>query len=231
MSGVDDERFWATVKAADDDVEEWSPDLDQDWANALYAHLVTLPADEVLAFDLRLGTLRRAAETPEMAAAIQLVVRPSPRDWLRHRPDPYYLPFIWKFREFVNCLVMLGRDTFERAVADPDSLADHPLIQAVANDQLPPSVLVSSRVYDAACNAYMKLTGIGESEYCDLYEASTTDDAAAADAATSADEDDEDEYGAEIDPVWLAERLPRLLAMFYPEAGPTAEGEPVLVTG
>jgi hypothetical protein len=221
MSGVDAERFWAIVGAARDEVDDWSVDLDQRWAYALYAQLVILPADEVLDFDRRLATLRRAAQTPEMAAATQIVLRPSLRTWHYSGPAPYDLPFMWRFHSFVTCLVMLGRASFERAVEDPDSLADHPLIQMVATGRFSPAVLLAARVDDAAGDAYCELTGVDENGYLDLLEPS---DATAEDGDDEDDEDDS-EYGAEIDPDWLAERLPCLMAMFYPEAEPPAEAE------
>src|SRR6266540_3008181 len=165
MRGMDAERFWAIVDAARNEVDGWFADVDQQWARGLYAGLVTLPPEDILDFDRRLATLRRSAETPEMAAATQLV--------------------------------MLGRETFERAVADPDSLADHPLIRAVGDGELHGSVLLAVRVDDA-----------GDDE----------------DDEDPDDDEDADDDGAGA--AWLAERLPRLLAVFPPEAEPPADTDP-----
>lgn len=205
MSGMDAERFWAVVDATRNEVDGWPADLHQRWAHALYTHVVTLPPQEILDFDRRFEALRRSAETPEMAAATQLVVLPYPGS----RFDPHYIRFMSKFENFVDCLVMLGRETFERAVADPDTLADHPLIRAVADRELPGSVLLPAMVYDAPGDAYCELTGFDSDRYLDHRDGpspSTTDDYETA----GDDEDEDDGTGA----AWLAERLPRLLAIF-----------------
>ncbi len=196
MRGMDAERFWAIVDAARNEVDGWFADVDQQWARGLYAGLVTLPPEDILDFDRRLATLRRSAETPEMAAATQLV--------------------------------MLGRETFERAVADPDSLADHPLIRAVGDGELPGSVLLAVRVDDAAGDAYCELTRVDDDGYLDRLSPSTTDDREAA-GDDEDDEDPDDDEDADDDgagAAWLAERLPRLLAVFPPEAEPPADTDP-----
>jgi len=221
---MDAERFWAIVDAARNEVDGWFADVDQQWARGLYAGLVTLPPEDILDFDRRLATLRRSAETPEMAAATQLVVRPFPGS----QTYPSFIVFELKFRAFANCLVMLGRETFERAVADPDSLADHPLIRAVGDGELPGSVLLAVRVDDAAGDAYCELTGVDDDGYLDRLSPSTTDDREAA-GDDEDDEDPDDDEDADDDgagAAWLAERLPRLLAVFPPEAEPPADTDP-----
>ncbi len=96
MSDVDAERFWAIVDAARNEVDGWSADLDRRWAGALRACLITLPPDDILDFDRQLAVLRRLAETPEMAAATQLVVRPFRRNRLImyccRKPEPDVWP-------------------------------------------------------------------------------------------------------------------------------------------
>jgi hypothetical protein len=218
---MDVERFWAIVDAARGDVDGWSADLDRQWAHALYTRLVVLPPDDVLDFDRRLLALRRPAATPELAAATQLVVRPYPGSWR----DPSFFSFESKFRALVNCLVMLGRDTLERAVADPESLADHPLIRAVADGELPGSVLLAVRVDDAAGDAYCELTGVDDDAYLDLREQSTMDDRDLFGGAEADDAEDADVDG-DLYAAWLAERLPRLHAMFPPDAEPPAAPNP-----
>lgn len=112
---MDAEQFWAIVDAARQEVGPWPEDLDQDWADALYIRLLDLPPDDILDFDRTLTALRHGAERPEMAAAIQLVVRPATAN---ERSSPRFVSFPYKFQCFATCLVMLGRDTYERAVAD-----------------------------------------------------------------------------------------------------------------
>jgi hypothetical protein len=214
MSGVDTERFWAIVDEARGQVNEWSVDLDQQWAHALYTQLVTLPPDDILEFDRRLATARRSAESPEMAAATLLVVRPRGVTL-----NPVFFVFEMKFEAFATCLVMLGREVFERACADPDSLADHPLIRAVGARLLDPSVLLALRVGDAAGDAYCEVTGLDDDDYLDLVSPSTTDDRDAAGDNDDEDDNDDDDEGA----AWLAERLPRLQSLFPLEAEQPAE--------
>jgi len=216
MSGVDTERFWAIVDEARGQVNGWSVHLDQEWAHALYAGLVTLPPDDILEFDRRLETARRSAESPEMAAATLLVVRPRGVTL-----NPVFFVFEMKFRAFATCLVMLGQEAFERACADPDSLADHPLIRAVGARLLDPSVLLALRVEDAAGDAYCAVTGHDDDEYLDLVSPSAMDDRDAAGDNEDDNDDvvDDDDEGA----AWLAERLPRLLSLFPVEAEQPAD--------
>jgi hypothetical protein len=205
---VDDDRFWAIVDAARTEVDGWSVNLDRDWADALYAELLGRTAEDILAFDRHLAQLRRHARTPQLAVATELVVR---RD-----PDSTLYPGIWifqeKFRAFVNCLVMLGRDTFERTVTDPDTLADHPLIRAVADGGLPGSALLAVRVDDTAGNAYCASTGYDSDAYLDLVDPSPANDEW--DMGTGDDEVEDDETDGGTEAAWLAEHLPRLLALF-----------------
>jgi hypothetical protein len=210
MIAMDAELFWAIVDAARHSVDGWPADLDERWAYGLYTHLMALPPEDALAFDRRLDALRRSAESPEMAAVTQLVVLPYPDSWR----DPYYRSFRLKFRSFMNCLVMLGRDTFERAVADPDSLAGHPLLRAVAAGELPGPVLLAVRVDDAPGDAYCELTGMDEEKYLDLVSTTPPDDPDTSDDEEDDDDGDDDGSGA----AWLAERFPRLLAIFPLEA-------------
>jgi hypothetical protein len=216
MTGVDSEQFWAVVDVARNEVDGWFADLDRWWARALHDRLLAMPPDDILDFDRRLAALRRQAETPEMAAATELVVLPYPGCQV----SPYYRLFMPKFRAFVNCLVMLGQETFDRAVTDPDSLADHPLIQTVADGQLPGSVLLAVRVDDAAGDAYCELTGLDDDGYLELLALPEPDNLEATDDDENNDEElDEEEFDDDgTGAAWLAERMPRLLAMFGPGA-------------
>lgn len=214
LSAMDDERFWEIVETVRDEVEigGWSADLDQRWARALRTELLTLPPDSILDFDRRLAALRRSAETPEMAAAFELLLPIS----LLDGHGGYFNGPTRTFRSFVNCLVMLGRDTFQRALDDPDTLADHPLVVAVGSDEIDGRVLLASRVDDAAGDAYCESTGYDDDDYPDLVEPPTDE---TTDELEEEDEsEDDEEYDLEDDEAalaeWSADELPRLFALY-----------------
>jgi uncharacterized protein DUF4240 len=217
MTDVDVQQFWEIVEAARSEVDGWPGDHDRRWARALYARLSTLPPEDILGFDRCFAAVRRSAESPEMAAAVQLVVLPTPATWL-----PYFVSFEAKFSNFVNCLVMLGRDTFDRAVADPDTLAEHPLIRDVAEELRPGAALLAVRVFDAAGDAYCALTGTDTNEYLDLVLPSTVDDQAEEDQEDEEDPDEDDEDDGSYD-AWVAEHLPRLWALFVTDCAARRE--------
>jgi hypothetical protein len=104
------------------------------------------------------------------------------------------------FMDFRAGLVLQGRRTFERAVADPDSLAEHPVVRRMANEGR--GWLGCEAMQYATGNAYQRR--VGET---DSYE-----------AALAAVRPEEPALGEQWNPEEDADetrrRLPRLAALF-----------------
>ncbi|MFF2622806.1 DUF4240 domain-containing protein [Oerskovia jenensis] len=119
------------------------------------------------------------------------------------------------FMDFRDGLVLAGRDVFTRTVADPDSLAEHPVVASMAADQ---GWFGYESLGSLVGDAWTRATGQGDEEY---YEARET--AASARAVPDAG-DGETSVGPSSDPAgegWDFDdedenhrRLPRLAALF-----------------
>jgi hypothetical protein len=112
------------------------------------------------------------------------------------------------FDDFRAGLVALGRTTFEAALANPDTLADHPMVReiAAAND---PRWLGREDMLFVASHAYAAVTGEDEITFYDYAEGMRDSAAEPADST-------------EAEPEWpitdeheARRRLPRLSEMFY----------------
>src|ERR1700722_15111491 len=62
------------------------------------------------------------------------------------------------FSDFKAGLVGQGQDAFEQVVADPDVLADHPMVQAIAAGQVDRFALAGEAIQFAASHAYERCT-------------------------------------------------------------------------
>jgi hypothetical protein len=161
--------------------------------------------------------LPATAEADEVAAAmVRLLSTWEPADIVAFEQPLWdlltvsYRADLWAAAYIINCgasddgfdyfrgwLVAQGRDTFERALADPDSLAAHPAVIAAVDDE---SGLECEDVLSAASLAYEQVTGTDELpdegfviEYPDL------------------DPDWDFDYD---DVAEMQRRLPRLVALF-----------------
>lgn len=105
---MDDERFWQIVA----EVEPTVADDPEGFDAALADVLAELPAAEIVAFSNTWTRFVNAAFTWDLWAAASLL-----------RGDT----FEWGFPSFRDRLIALGRAVYERALADPDSLAAVPV--------------------------------------------------------------------------------------------------------
>jgi len=194
-SDDDDEADGAGEEEDEDDEDE---DVTDPVALGLLSRLTQLPAAEIAAFDNLFEEIRATAENHDMANAAILIEHGFLGD------D--------SFDDFRAGLVALGRTTFERAVANPDTLADHPLVReiAAAND---PRWLGREDMLFVASHAYSLVTGEDEVTFYDFAE----DQRAGEDRpAEPADEvDPEDGYWSVEDEEQTRRRLPRLAELFY----------------
>ncbi|MQY15148.1 hypothetical protein SRB5_53260 [Streptomyces sp. RB5] len=118
------------------------------------------------------------------------------------------------FSDFCAGLVAQGRDWYVKVLANPDSLAEHPVVTAAAaaGEDMPVEFFAEDANF-AAVAAYERLTGDEESfwEDWDTYR-----------AGQSPAEDDPGSMGEDFDfddPNEMHRRLPRLAALCLPPAG------------
>jgi hypothetical protein len=175
----------------DDDDEE--VEVSDPVALALFDLLTQLPAEEIAAFDNIFEEQRFRAENDDIANAAVLIEHGFLGD------D--------SFDDFRAGLVALGRTTFEAALADPDILADHPLVReiAAAND---PRWLGREDMLFVASHAYSTVTGEDEVTFYDFAEGLRGDD------ETEPDGQEIDEWSV-TDEDETRRRLPRLTELFY----------------
>jgi Protein of unknown function (DUF4240) len=175
---------------ADSDDED---DITDPVALALYELLTRLPAAEIGLFDNIFEDVRARADTVTLANAAQLIEHGFLGD------D--------SFDDFRAGLVALGSSTFEAAVANPDSLADHPLVREIAAAKDPRWLGREDMIF-VASHAYAAVTGEPEITFFDFAE------------ALRANPDQEEEHADEddwtiSDEVRTRRQLPRLSEMFY----------------
>ena len=176
-----------------DDIED-EEDVTDPVALALLELLTQLSAAEIAAFDNIFEDVRATAESQDVVNAAVLIEHGFLGD------D--------SFDDFRAGLVALGRATFERAVAAPDTLADHPLVReiAAAHD---PRWLGREDMLFVASHAYAIVTGEDEVTFYDFAEAQRPEPPA------PVGDDQVDDYWDVDDEVVARQRLPRLSDLFY----------------
>ena len=176
-----------------DDLED-EEDVTDPVALALLELLTQLSAAEIAAFDNIFEDVRATAESQDVVNAAVLIEHGFLGD------D--------SFDDFRAGLVALGRTTFERAVAAPDTLADHPLVReiAAAHD---PRWLGREDMLFVASHAYAIVTGEDEVTFYDFAEAQRPEPPA------PVGDEPVDDYWDVDDEVVARQRLPRLSDLFY----------------
>ncbi|GAA3206775.1 hypothetical protein GCM10010486_91670 [Nonomuraea roseoviolacea subsp. carminata] len=139
---MDVEEFWALMDEACAEVDALDLDFDDRRdaiGRACEERLVSRTPAEIVQFSLRQWQLRDHAYRYELWAAAFLI-----EGW-------------WSddgFMDFREGLISLGRHWYERALADPDSLADHPAVRDGGD------VLIGNEDFNrVAHRAYRRLTG------------------------------------------------------------------------
>jgi hypothetical protein len=181
--------------ADDDEDEDDEDDITDPVALALLERLTQLSPAEIAEFDNIFEDVRAGAESQDIVNAAVLIEHGFLGD------D--------SFDDFRAGLVALGRPAFERAVANPDSLADHPLVReiAAAHD---PRWLGREDMLFVASHAYAIVTGEDEVTFYDFAEAQRTDP-----VPHDSDDDQVDDYWDIDDETVARQRLPRLSELFY----------------
>ena len=175
----------------DEDADADEEDITDPIALALYQQLTQLPAAEIAAFDNVFEDIRAGADSRSMANAALLIEHGFLNDE--------------GYDDFRAGLVALGRDTFERAAGDPDSLADHPLVREIASAR-DPRWLGREDMLFVASHAYATVTGEPEITFYEFAE--SLREGEAPDARESAEWEITDEGETR-------RRLPQLSDLFY----------------
>ena len=189
---MDRETFWEIVGAARERAGAGADDRgpeDDPLPDALTELLVErLTADEMLAFVDVAGDLADDAYAWPLWGAAYLVEGGCSDDG---------------FMDFRDGLVLSGRAAFERAVSDPDSLADHPTVAAMARGG---SAWFGFESLDSIVgDAWSRATGEDDEAYYAARERTSSGHARSEPTGEQWDFDDDEEN---------ARRLPRLTALF-----------------
>lgn len=136
--------FWRIVdQARDDSGVTAGPFGEAELAEALVARLMMLSPNEILGFDDLLGDVIGRLDTPRAALACQLITGFLSDDL---------------FSSFRAGLVGLGRQAVEQIIADPDSLAEHPVVIDIAEGRCERMSLDSEGLLFAASSAYARIS-------------------------------------------------------------------------
>ncbi|OLF07475.1 hypothetical protein BLA60_26440 [Actinophytocola xinjiangensis] len=111
------------------------------------------------------------------------------------------------FSGFRAGLVGLGRAAFDQAVADADTLADHPMVCAMAAGHLDRGALESEEIEFAASTAFEQRAG-DEDDFWEELDALTDE------AEPSGEDEWSGRFGSADDLARIPARLPRLFALF-----------------
>ncbi|MFF3069877.1 DUF4240 domain-containing protein [Kitasatospora sp. NPDC057904] len=146
---MDEDTWWALIEEARAAVGSRADDRDppdDPLPEALTDVLVRLSREEIVEFAVRHVEARQSAYRWELWGAADLIEGGCSDDG---------------FMDFRDGLVLLGRDTFTRALADPDTLADLPVITRMSRDEAG-WIGYESLSYPIA-DAYQRITGETES--------------------------------------------------------------------
>lgn len=191
-AAVDENEFWTIVEEARAGLGD-DRDNGEALAEALVQRLVAGPADIIAGFGRRLDRLHDALYRWDVWAAAYLIGGGCSDD---------------SFMDFRAGVIALGREWYERVLASPDALADHPVIRRAAAEEDDEAVFAEAMLY-ADGKAMEQLTG-DEHAYDNILDEAGQDpgrDPFADPAGEDFDFDDDAE---------MHRRLPRLAALYLP---------------
>ncbi|MGC4768049.1 DUF4240 domain-containing protein [Micromonospora sp. DT44] len=191
------EEFWGVVEraraaagvAADQPQRDGQPSA---VADALVVELTRLPLSHIVAFDQMFGEVADRADNWDVCAACWII--------------EYGFLSDDGFSDFQAGLIGLGRDAFESAARDPDSLADHPAVRQISASEGRHLWIGDEALLCAAEAAYERLTGDSEA-FWDVVESAQS-------ANTAPPEEPADERWDLTDEDEWRRRLPRLFELF-----------------
>ncbi|MET7420877.1 DUF4240 domain-containing protein [Dactylosporangium sp. NPDC005555] len=141
---MDAERCWEIVEAARSEAgTDWN-NLDERLGAALLDQLVRLPLTEIVEFEVQFDFMQYHAARDDLFMAAFLIHNGCGDD---------------SFSDFCAGVVGLGRKWYERALTDPDNLAEHPAVEGVAAGAVNISVLLTEDFQFAPLRAWRQVTG------------------------------------------------------------------------
>ena len=200
LPGVHTSEFWALMERARIDASGDNGAWPSGSAvgAALADSLVQLSPERIVEFDHCYSQTASRAHQWEVCAAAFLVGNYVSDD---------------SFSDFKAGLVGLGQDAFEQVVAEPDALADHPIVRLIAAGKADRFALAGEAIQFAASQAYERRTGDAD-EFWEALEAQpdTNGEDTSGEAWSG-------RFGGPEDAAQIPLRLPRLHALFtHPEA-------------
>jgi hypothetical protein len=183
---VERETFWQIVELARAEVDDPVAEADE-VAEAVTDRLAALPLDEIVEFELVLDQVQADSYRWDLWAAAYLINDGCSDD---------------SFEDFRGWLVAQGREVWEAAVADPDSLAG-----IITPDLVEEDATWSEDMLGAAAEAFERVTGDDEAFY-DALESAQEEEEPAGPVEPAGESFDFD------DPAEMRARLPRLFAIF-----------------
>ncbi len=196
---MDITEFWSLIEGARAHLADTGPDADSD-GKAVSAFLVQRLAGTseltIFEFEQHFTRLHAALLRWDVWAAAYLINRGCSDD---------------SFMDFRAALIVQGQPWYERVLAEPDALAEHPEVRSVAAGTRG-FALFQEIVNYIAAHAYEQLTGgdqDGEDELSDFHEAY----GAFAGPARPEPEDLGEDFDFD-DPAEMRARLPRLAELF-----------------
>ncbi|MFD0856131.1 DUF4240 domain-containing protein [Actinomadura adrarensis] len=194
------DEFWTLVEQAREDaVEGGGPWPSGDAVGAALAdRLARLPLERILEFDHCFRRVFSRAHQWALCAAAYVI-------WDYISDDG--------FADFKAGLVGLGEEAFTQVVADPDALAEHPMVLAIASGEVSRFSLSAEAFQFAASTAYGRVTGDEELFWEALHGRVDREDG-------NRDEQGErwsGRFGSAEDVDLIPVRLPRLHALFRGE--------------
>jgi hypothetical protein len=188
LPAVTPDDFWnmiadaRTVTGDDDDT------AGEAIAEALVDILSNRPIDDIFTFQAHFDAASAALYRYDIWAAAYLIGGGCSDDG---------------FVDFRAGVIALGKPWFDRVIADPDSLADHPAVIGAAETDYDGAIMAESVLY-AASSAFENITGDADAFYDDPRTIElVSDDDATLGAEWDFDDDDE-----------MRTRLPRLSELF-----------------
>jgi hypothetical protein len=191
-AAVDENEFWTIVEEARAGLGD-DRDNGEALAEALVQRLAAGPADIIADFGRGLDRLHDALYRWDVWAAAYLIGGGCSDD---------------SFMDFRAGVIALGREWYERVLASPDALADHPVIRRAAAEEDDEAVFAEPMLY-VASEAIEQLTG-DEHAYDNILDEAGQNpdrDPFADPAGEDFDFDDDAE---------MRRRLPRLAALYLP---------------
>ncbi|MEV4764871.1 DUF4240 domain-containing protein [Micromonospora chokoriensis] len=192
---MDVDEFWTVVKSAGAGLDGRTGDDGEAVAAALVTRLAATSPERILEFQELFDQLHDALYRWDVWAAAYLIGGGCSDD---------------SFIDFRAGVIALGREWYERVLASPDGLADHPVVLQAAAEEDDGGTLFAESVNYVASEAYEQVTGGDDDAFYEAMKARQH-------AAVGIDEAREPDMGEDFDfdnDDEMRRRLPRLAALF-----------------